>query len=232
MKSAGIIGGIGPESTIEYYRLIIAAYRQQKPDGSYPSFLINSIDMTKMLDLIEANELVAVTEYLLREVQKLAKAGADFGALASNTPHLVFDALRRQSPIPLVSIVETACEAVKAIGLKRVGLLGTRFTMQGRFYADVFSRAGITLVVPTMDEQAYIHSKYMSELVKGLVLAETRERLLAIVDRLTENEGISGLILGGTELPMILGGATGAGIPFMDTTRIHVERIVAQILSP
>jgi len=185
-----------------------------------------------MLDLIEANELVAVTEYLLREVQKLAKAGADFGALASNTPHLVFDALRRQSPIPLVSIVETACEAVKAIGLKRVGLLGTRFTMQGRFYADVFSRAGITLVVPTMDEQAYIHSKYMSELVKGLVLAETRERLLAIVDRLTENEGISGLILGGTELPMILGGATGAGIPFMDTTRIHVERIVAQILSP
>ncbi|MGD0265493.1 MAG: amino acid racemase [Candidatus Methylomirabilota bacterium] len=232
MKTAGIIGGIGPESTIEYYRLIIAAYRQQKPDGSYPSFLINSIDMTKMLDLIEANELVAVTEYLLREVQKLAKAGADFGALASNTPHLVFDALRRQSPIPLVSIVETACEAVKAIGLKRVGLLGTRFTMQGRFYADVFSRAGITLVVPTMDEQAYIHSKYMSELVKGLVLAETRERLLAIVDRLTENEGISGLILGGTELPMILGGATGAGIPFMDTTRIHVERIVAQILSP
>ncbi len=232
MKTAGIIGGIGPESTIEYYRLIIAAYRQQKPDGSYPSFLINSIDMTKMLDLIEANELVAVTEYLLREVQKLAKAGADFGALASNTPHLVFDALRRQSPIPLVSIVETACEAVKAIGLKRVGLLGTRFTMQGRFYADVFSRAGITLVVPTMDEQAYIHSKYMSELVKGLVLAETRERLLAIVDRLTENEGISGLILGGTELPMVLGGATGAGIPFMDTTRIHVERIVAQILSP
>jgi aspartate racemase len=218
MKTAGIIGGIGPESTIEYYRQIIAAYRQRQRDGSYPSLLINSIDMKKMLDLIGANELAAVTQYLLGEVQKLAQAGADFGALASNTPHLVFDALNHQSPIPLISIVETACDAAKALGLRRIGLFGTRFTMQGRFYADVFSRAGIALVAPSPDEQTYIHDKYMGELVNGVVLPETRERLLAIVARLKDEEGIGGLILGGTELPSILGGDMGQGIPFLDTT--------------
>jgi aspartate racemase len=231
MKTLGIVGGIGPESTIEYYRQIIASYRQRKHDGSYPLIIINSIDMKKMLDLIEANELVRLTEYLLGEVQKLAKAGADFGLLASNSPHIVFDELSRESPIPLLSIVEAACVATKKLGLKRVGLLGTRFTVQGRFYPDVFSRAGITLITPGVEEQVYIHDKYMNELVNGVIIPETRERLLAIVERLKAQEGIEGLILGGTELPLILREETYGGIPFLDTTKIHVERAVAQILS-
>lgn len=231
MKTVGIIGGIGPESTIEYYRLIIAAYRQQTGDGSYPSLLINSINLRQMLALIEANERAAVTEYLLAEVQKLARAGADFGILASNTPHLVFESLNRQSSIPLISIVETACDAAKALGLSRLGLLGTRFTMQGRFYADVFGREGITLVAPSVAEQTYIHAKYMNELVHGVVLPETREQLLAIVARLKDEDGIEGIILGGTELPLILGAEKGSGIPFLDTTRIHVERVVARLIS-
>jgi aspartate racemase len=231
MKTVGIIGGIGPESTVEYYRLIIASYREQKQDGSYPSILINSIDMKKMLDLIGANELAKVTEYLVGEVQKLAQAGADFGLLAANTPHIVFDEIRRQSPISLLSIVEATCEAAQALGLKRVGLFGTRFTMQGRFYPEVFSRPGITLSVPDPDDQDYIHDKYMSELVHGVFRDETRQRLLTIVDRLIEREGIQGLLLGGTELPLILRSASDRRVPFLDTTRIHVERAIAQMFS-
>jgi aspartate racemase len=231
MKTLGIIGGTAPESTIEYYRLIIAAYREQKQDGSYPPILINSINMKRMLDLIGANQLSEVTRYLLDEIEKLARAGADFGLLASNTPHIVFDDLQRESPIPLVSIVEAACEAAHALGLKKAGLLGTRFTMQGRFYPEIFSRRGIALSVPAPDDQAYIHDKYMGELVKGVFLPETRERLLTIVDRLKKKDGIQGLILGGTELPLILRDAVDRGIPFLDTTRIHVERAVAQMLS-
>ena len=230
MKTIGIVGGIGPESTIEYYRLIITSYREQKQDGSYPSIIINSIDLKKMLDLIGADQLAEVTEYLLDEIKKLARAGADLGVLASNTPHIVFDDLQRQSPIPLISIVEAACETTKALGLRKVGLFGSRFTMQGRFYPDVFSQEGITLAVPEEDEQAYIHDKYMSELVKGITLPETRARLLTIVDRLKEREGIQGMIMGGTELPLILRDARYGGIPFLDTTKIHVRKIVAQIL--
>ena len=231
MKTLGIIGGIGPESTIEYYRLIIASYREQKRDGNYPALIVNSINMKKMLDMIGANELAGVTEYLLGEVKKLASAGADFGLLASNTPHIVFEDLRRQSPLPLISIVEATCEAVKALRLPRVGLFGTRFTMQGGFYPEVFSRAGITLVIPDKDEQAYIHDKYLSELVNGIFLAETRARMLTIVDRLKEDEDIQGLILGGTELPLILRDEAYKGIPFFDTTKIHVEHAVARLLS-
>lgn len=230
MKTVGIIGGIGPESTIEYYRFLIAAYRLRVPDGSYPSILLNSIDMTRMLRLIE-NERDAAAEYLSGEVLKLAKAGADFAVLASNTPHLVFDTLRGRSPIPMISIVESACQAAVGLGLKRVGLFGTRFTMQGGFYASVLSKRGLALILPAPEEQAYIHDKYMTELVKGVILPETRDRLLAIARRLREQQQVEGIILGGTELPLILRDALVPGCPFLDTTRIHVEAIVAEMLS-
>ena len=230
MKRLGIIGGLGPEATMDYYRLIVAAYRQQKPDGSYPAIVINSIDLNKVRDLVTVNALADLTEYLVAEVQRLARAGADFGLLAASTPHIVFDDLRRQSPIPLLSIVEATCEAAKALGLKRLGLLGTRFTMQGRFFPDVFERAGMTLAVPTEDEQAYIHEKYMGELVNGIFLSETRQGLLEIVERLKRQEGIEGVILGGTELPLILRDAAFREIAVLDTTQIHVRSAVAQML--
>jgi len=231
MKTVGIIGGVGPESTIDYYRLIIAAYREQKPDGSYPPIIINSIDLKKVLGMMEANDLTVLTDHLVDELQKLARAGADFGLLASNTPHIVFDALQRRSPIPVISIVEVTCEAAKSLCLKRLGLFGSRFTMQGRFFPEVFSRQGIRLVSPNEDERTYIHDRYMGELVKGIFLPETRAGLLKIVDRMKQQEGIEGLILGGTELPLILRDAPDCGIPFLDTAKIHVKAVVARLLS-
>jgi len=204
MKTLGIIGGIGPESTIVYYRSIIASYREQKRDGSYPSILINSIDLTRMLGSIGANQLNEIAEYLANEVKKLARAGADFGLLAANTPHIVFNEIQHLSPIPLIGIVEVTCKEAQHLALKKVGLFGIRFTMQGRFYPDVFTKAGIELSVPRPDEQDYIHDKYLTELVPGILLPETRERLLGIIDRMIIEQGIEGLILGGTELPLIL----------------------------
>ena len=233
MKTVGIIGGVGPESTIEYYRLIIAAYQEQKQDGSYPSIIINSINLKNVVDLVTANELAELARYLVGEVQKLAGAGADFGLLSANTPHIVFDEIARQSPIPLLSIVQATCEAARHMGLKRLGLFGTRFTMRAGFYQDVFSREELSLVFPSEDEQEFIHDRYMNELLKGIFLPETRERLLAIAARLKEQEGIQGLILGGTELPLILRDADvkDSGMPFLDTTRIHVQQVVAQLIS-
>ena len=231
MKTVGIIGGIGPESTIEYYRFIVAGYRERKGDGSYPSIIINSIDLNQLIAWMNANELDNAAEYLTHEIERLARAGADFGALASNTPHIVFDQLRARSPIPLISIVESACDAVQALGIKRIGLLGTRFTMQGRFYPAVFSRAGINLIVPDETEQNYVHEKYMGELLNNIFLPKTREGLLAIVDRMKNRDCVEAVILGGTELPLILRDAGDKGIPLLDTTRIHVERIVEELLS-
>jgi len=231
MKTVGIIGGIAPESTIQYYRLIIKLYREQRKDGSYPPILINSIDMKRMLDFIGANQLSEVIDYLVGEVQKLCVAGASFGLLASNTPHIVFHEIQQLSPIPLLSIVDVTCLAAQSLGLKKVGLFGTRFTMQGGFYAEEFSKHSISLVVPNLEMQAYIHEKYMNELVNGIFLPTTRERLLEIVDTLRKQQGIEALILGGTELPFIMNDTNEQTIPFLDTTKIHAEQAVARMLA-
>src|SRR5713226_8235943 len=231
MKTVVIIGGIGPESTIEYYRGIIAGYREWQTDGSYPSIILNSINLRVLLGLITANELDQATDHLINELQKLARAGVDFGVIAAGTPHIVFDQVRERSPIPLISIVEATCEAAAKLQLKKIALFGTRFTMQGRFYQDVFSKAGITLVVPKPDEQEYVHDKYMNDLVHGIILPETRERLLAILDKMKARDGIEALILGGTELSLIIKDAEHNGMPILDTTKIHVARIVAELLS-
>ncbi|HXZ40675.1 MAG TPA: amino acid racemase [Terriglobales bacterium] len=229
MKTLGMIGGVGPDSTIDYYRLIIAAYRERRPDGSYPPIIINSVNLKEMVDLLEANNLPGLVARLVAEVGKLAKAGAELGILTSNTPHIVFDDVARQCPIPLISIVEATCDAAATMGLRKLGLVGSRYTMQARFYPDVFSRRGITLISPHADEQAYIHNRYMSELVNGIFRAETRDGLLQIVDRMKQQDHIDGLILGGTELPLILRDVPDRGIPFLDTTRIHVNAVMAQL---
>lgn len=230
MKSLGIIGGIAPESTIAYYRSIIASFRARTHDGGYPSLIINSIDLKKMLDLIGANRLDAVTGYLLEEIEKLACAGAEFGLLASNTPHIVFENIRRDSPIPLISIVEATRNAARAMNLKKVALVGTRFTMRGDFYPDVFSEQGIEVIAPEPDDLEYIHQVYIDELINGIFLDDTRKQLLAVVDRMIERNGIHGVILGGTELPLILENATHRDIPLLNTSEIHVEEAVTRML--
>src|SRR5436305_3214754 len=156
MKLLGIIGGLGPESTVDYYQRIIALYRERTGDGSYPEFIINSVDLKKGLDFMDANDLTGMADYLLQGVGKLARAGADFGLISANTPHIVFEEVASKSPIPLISIVEATCAAAKTRKLKRLGLFGTRFTMQGTFYSKIFSREGIELVVPDSKDQEYI----------------------------------------------------------------------------
>jgi aspartate racemase len=235
MKTLGLIGGIGPESTIEYYRLLIAGYREQR-GGNYPPIIINSINLKMLIALMNDGELEKFTEEITGEVEKLARAGADFGAFASNTPHIVFDEVQRCSRIPLISIVEATCEKVQTLGLKKVGLFGTRFTMEAKFYPEVFSRAGITLVIPNDEEQNYIHEKYMGELLNNIFLPETRDRMLAIADELKSRHRIEALILGGTELPLLLrledfADGQHNSMRLLDTTRIHVARLVAELLS-
>lgn len=228
MTTIGIIGGIGPESTIEYYRQMIAAVRKRRPHDGYPSIVINSIDVSQTLGLMAKGDHRALADYLIREVRRLYDAGCTAGLLAANTVHAVFDEVAAASPIPLISIVEETGAAATAMGLRRLGLFGTRFAMQGEFYPRVFAKRGLQLVTPTLDEQTFIHDKYVTELIPGVFLPETRQRLLSIVDRMIAEDRIDGLILGGTELPLILREKTHNGIPLLDTTEIHVNAVVAR----
>ncbi|HEU4767657.1 MAG TPA: amino acid racemase [Pyrinomonadaceae bacterium] len=229
-KTLGLIGGTGPESTIEYYRLLVARYREQA-DGHSPPLIINSIDLKSMVEWMTAGELSKVADALVAAIQQLHKAGADIAALTANTPHIVFDELQQRSSLPLISIVEAACDEVRARGLKTVGLFGTRFTMQAPFYPQVFSRAGLNLVLPNDQEQDYIHEIYLGELLKDVFLPETRARLLQIADEMKRRDNIEALILGGTELPLLLREEQHNGLPLLDTTRIHVDRLITEMLS-
>ena len=231
MKTLGIIGGLGPESTLDYYQRVIALYRERTGDKHYPELVIVSVDLRKGLDFMDANDLSGMADYLLQGIGKLARAGADFGIISANTPHIVFDDVAPKSPIPLISIVEATRAAARMQNLKRLALLGTRYTMQASFYSKVFEREGIELLVPDPHDQDYIHNKYMNELVPGKFLADTRAGLLAIVDRMKTTDDIDGVILAGTELPLILGDLIHNGILFLDTTKIHVEAAVAYMLS-
>ena len=231
MKTLGIIGGLGPESTLDYYQRTISLYRERTGDGHYPELVIVSVDLRRGLDFMDANDLSGMGNFLLDGIGKLARAGADFGIISANTPHIVFDEIAPKSPIPLISIVEATRAVAKAQNLKRLALMGTRYTMQSDFYPKVFAREGIDLFLPESGDQDYVHEKYLTELVPGKFLPETRDGLLAIVDRMRTKSEIDGVILAGTELPLILRDPIHNGIPFLDTTRIHVEASVAEMLS-
>ena len=226
MKTVGIIGGIAPESTIEYYRKIVSSYLERETTRNYPQIIINSIDMTKMLDLIGNGEFEEVSRYLADEVKNLESAGAEFGVLASNTPHIVFNKVRELSQLPLISIVEATCKKILDVGLEKVALFGTKFTMQGGFYSEVCSRSGIEVITPDDVDQCFIHEKYMGELVKGIILDETRAGLISVIEKMKQKHNVQGLILGGTELPLILKPDDVPGVHVFDTTEIHVESIL------
>lgn len=229
MKTLGVVGGIAPGSTVDYYLALVAEYRARRGDGSYPSIVINSIDLTRMLGMVGKGRRTELVTYLRDEIDRLARAGAQVGLLASNTPHLVFDDLARVSPIPLLSIVESAAAEARGLGLRRVGVLGTRFTMEGTFYPEVFARHGIEVRRPSSEDAAYVHEKYMAELVAGDFRPDTRGAFQAVIGRLC-SAGADGIVLAGTELPLLLRGVETGGVPLLDTTRLHVRRAIDELL--
>ncbi len=225
MKTIGILGGLGPESTVDYYKGINRAVYKKTNGSDYPQIIVYSANLNEFWKIIETREWDNLTDWLVDKIKTLHGAGADFAAIASNTPHTVFDEVKSRSPIPMLSIVEQTCQRAKSSGLKRCGLFGTGFTMQSSFYPDCFKREGIKLIVPDKDDQELINDKIFSELESGIVKDKTRNLFLKIAKKMIDTESIDSLILACTELPLILKNDE-YGIPFLNTTAIHIESIV------
>jgi aspartate racemase len=230
MRTVGMIGGLGPESSIDYYRAIVGGYRARTLGRGYPHMLINSLDVDKGIAMLDAGQLDELTDYLCHGVEQLVRAGAEFGFIAANSPHLVFDKVQRRSAIPLVSIVRATAGRARALGFTRLGLLGTKFTMNASFYPQELQKAGVTLIIPTQSERDYIHRIYMVELLNNRFLPETRSEIMRIALRLKAQEQVAAVVLAGTELPLLLRDCNNAGIEFLDTTVIHAEAIVEELL--
>ena len=227
MKTVGIVGGLGPESTIDYYRRILDAWEREDPSTA-PSIVIDSLDVRLALRLVDSDRS-ALTEYLLASLRRLAGAGVDFAAMTANTPHIVFDELAASSPVPLLSIVEVCAQEAQRRSLGRLALLGTRFTMEAAFYPLVCARYGIAVVMPHEADRAWIHERYVGQLLRGEFRDDTRCEFTSLVSRLRDEEGIDGIILGGTELPLLLSSALIADVPALDTTALHVAAIVKRL---
>ncbi len=225
MKKIGIIGGLGPESTIDYYKEIIKAFNTDYTEMAYPEIIVYSVNLNDLIDFVSKEDWAGLSEWLLGKISSLDQAGASFAAIASNTPHIVFDMIKSKSPLPLLSIVETTCKRAEELGLKRVGLMGTSLTMKSTFYKTPFLAKGIEIIVPEEVEQQLIHHKIFSEIEAGIIKESTRAEFLAIIKRMVDENQIDSLILGCTELPLILT-ESQFGIPFLNTSAIHCESII------
>jgi len=230
MPIAGLVGGLGPESTIDYYRRILQEWRRAELGGA-PSLMIDSLDAQYVLQLVQQNH-AALAEYLLESVGRLAAAGADFAAITANTPHIVFDQLASRSPVPLISIVDVCAAEARTRGFGHVALLGTRFTMEAPFYRAVFAQHGVNIVSLSEADKAVIHAIYTSELLEGVFLDESRQLVHTIVESLMKLRPVDAVVLGGTELPLLLQSDIVGGVPALNTTALHAAAIVARLRAP
>lgn len=225
MKRIGIIGGIGPESTVDYYKLIINAFHEKRFNLGYPEIIIYSANLSELMKILDLKDWNALTDWLLKKIDALQKAGAEFAVIGSNTPHIVFEQVKSRAPIPMLSIIEETCKIAKKRGLKKLGLLGTKFTMESDFFKKPFLIKEMEVFVPEKVDQKLIHHRLFSEIELGIIKDSTREELLSIVKKMIDSYLIDAIILGCTELPLILT-EDKFGIPFLNTTAIHAESIV------
>ncbi|MCL2138227.1 MAG: amino acid racemase [Treponema sp.] len=229
MKKIGIIGGIGPASTVEYYKGIVNGYRQITNDDSYPQFFINSINMTEMLRFVADEDWEKLVDFLAEKIDTLVKTGADYAALASNTPHLVIDELVKRSKVPLISILDETCKYTKSIGLKKVLLTGTLFSMKHNIYKKPLEKYGIECFVPEDNDKTVIHNIIFPDLENGIINEKDKITFKEICVKNIKEKNIDGIILGCTELPLMIK-KDDFDVAVIDTMEIHINSIVEKIV--
>ena len=217
MKTIGILGGLGPESTCEYYRYITRTYYKACGDYAYPEIIIYSVRFNKYIELgYEAANEVKST------IEKLHRAGADFVVAACNSIHIVYDEVSRDIPIPWISIMDVVVEQIKKEHIKKVGLLGTIFTMNKGFYHKALAEYGIETITPDVSAQKKVNDIIFNELVRGVTKKESKDIVLGCIDEMKQN-GARGIVLGCTELPFIIH-QDDITLPVFDSTALHARK--------
>jgi aspartate racemase len=220
-KRIGILGGMSPESTVEYYQYITRTYTERYGDYAYPEVLIYSVSFQSYVDWPEQDRWDLVARGLSEAACRLEAAGIDVLLIATNTMHRVIDEVRSSIAVPVLSLLDVVADAVLAHGMRTVGLLGTRFTMEDGFYQDALSHRGIAVLVPGEEERAFVNRVIYGELVAGQIREASRAGYVAIIDELA-GRGAEGVILGCTEIPLLVR-EEDVDLPLLDTTVLHAE---------
>lgn len=221
-KSIGIIGGVSPESTAKYYQYIARKYHESFGDYSYPEIIIYSVNFQQFINWQREGQWNNIAGKLLQATQAIHAAGADFGLIAANTMHAVFDKVREQSPIPLISIIEATAAEINKEKIKNVGLLGTLHTMKASFYKEGLLKHGIMTMVPEPKEQEFINRVVYDESSKGQINQSSKQVFIEIIRKL-KSKGAEGIILGCTEIPLLVQ-QNDCGIKLFNTTEIHAQK--------
>lgn len=221
-RKIGILGGMSPESTSTYYEHITRTYTKRFGDFGYPEILIYSVSFQKFVDWQRAGQWDAAAKEMAGALESLRLAGADFGLIATNTMHIVFDDVQRAVKMPLLSIVDATSEAILAAGFRSVGLLGTVFTMRERFFRDRLAQSGIEVLVPETGDQDRMNEVIYQELCSGRILPASRIMFLEIIERLRA-AGAQGIVLGCTEIPLLVR-PQDCALPLFNTTLLHAEK--------
>ena len=227
-RTIGILGGMSPESTVTYYEHITRAYHARFGDYGYPQIAIYSVNFQRIVDWQHAGRWDRIADDLARGIRSLAAAGADFAVIATNTMHYVYPQIQASVDIPILSIIDATADAIVAANARTVGLLGTEFTMSRGFYRQGLGNKGITALIPPDHERAIVNRVIYEELTVGRILPESRRQYAEIIRGL-EARGAEGVILGCTEIPLLVGSAD-ASVPLFDTTTIHADRALQYAL--
>ncbi len=229
MKTIGMIGGMSWESSVEYYKLINEGIHQRLGGVHSAKSVMVSVDFAEIEVLQKTGRWQEATQAMVDAARQVEAAGADFLLICTNTMHKMADEVQAAIHIPLLHIVDAAAEAVKKRGIRTVGLLGTRFTMQGEFYkgrlADKF---GLKVIIPSEADQTIIHNVIYEELVIGKIVPSSRSAYLEIIKKM-ETEGAQGVVLGCTEIGLLVK-QSDCSLPLFDTTLLHALAAVDEAL--
>ncbi|WP_316805624.1 aspartate/glutamate racemase family protein [Pedobacter nototheniae] len=230
MKKIGLVGGISWASTLDYYRYLNEGINRQLGGLNFAECLIYSVNFNEFQQFNADYNWDATFELLANAAQNLKKAGAEAIVLCANTAHIVADRVAENVGLPLIHITTATAKAVNKRGLKKIGLIGTSYTMELDFYKDKLIENGLTPIVPeSQDDRDYIEDILRNELGRGIINPETKKKYLKIIEELI-NRGAEGIILGCTEIPLLIQ-QQDVSVPVFDTTKIHVEAAVNFALS-
>ncbi len=229
MRTIGMIGGMSWESTAIYYRTANELVRQREGGLHSAKVLLASLDFHEVSELQRAGDWAEAGRLLARTAAGLEQAGAEIVLICTNTMHLLIDEVQAAISVPVLHIGDVVAAAVKAQELRKVALLGTAFTMEKRFYRDRIASHGLEVAVPGAEDRALVHEAIFEELALGVVSDETRARFRGIIDALVA-EGAEGIILGCTEIELLIGEADSP-VPVFPTARLHIEAAVDWALS-
>lgn len=225
MKTLGLIGGTGWVSTVDYYKLINELINEKLGGVHAAKLILYSLNFGEIKPLLDINDWDSISRIYSNIAIKLRDSGADCIILAANTPHLIADKIKVASKLPLIHIAEATAKAIKETGIKKVAILGTRFTMENSFYSDTLADHGIATIVPNEAERIFLHNAILDEMVKGIFTEASKATHLEIIDKLI-SQGAEGIVYACTEIPILLKGLS-LPVTTFDTTLIHAKAAVA-----